>query len=197
MMKKKSKKNVKETKQSEVLEETKVEDTPKTEKEATEDMAALETKQKEIDNLKARIKELEDELEAAKNDYLKAYADTENTKRRLRQDFEMHNKYRLQNFALDILPAIDNLERALANTSKDDPVYQGVQMIYNQLIESLKKEGVEEIKADGETFDPNFHHAISMESVEGVEAGKVVEVLQKGYKIKDRVLRATLVKVSE
>lgn len=157
----------------------------------------IKQEESDVDALNKKIEELEEELAVAKNDYYKAYADAENTKKRLRQDFDMHNKYRLQNFALEILPAIDNLERALENTDKDSAVYKGVEMIYNQLLESLKKEGVEEVEALNQPFDPNFHHGIMTEVVEGVEPGIVVEVLQKGYKIKDRVLRASLVKVSE
>lgn len=151
----------------------------------------------ETEQLQNKINELEEELATAKNDYYKAYADAENTKKRLRQDFDMHNKYRLQSFASDILPAIDNLERALESTDKESPLYQGVEMIYRQLLEALRKEGVEEIKAVGEKFDPQVHDGIMTEAKEGVESGIVLEELQKGYKIKDRVLRATLVKVSE
>ena len=70
-------------------------------------------------------------------------------------------------------------------------------MIYQQLIHALKNEGVEVIDALNKPFDPNFHHAIMQEAVEGVESNMVVEVLQKGYVLKDRILRAALVKVSE
>ena len=165
---------------------------------------AEKIKKKAVITIEAELKKLQkeneilnEELSSAKNDYLKAYADAENTKKRLRQDFEMHNKYRLQNFALELLPALDNLERAMASTPEEDTIYLGVKMIYDQIINSLKTEGVEEILAEGEKFDPNFHHAIAVEAKEGVASGEVIEILQKGYKIKDRVLRATLVKVSE
>lgn len=150
-----------------------------------------------LNKLEQENESLKAELDTLKNDYLKVLADSENTKKRLRLDFEMHNKYRLQSFASELLPALDNLERALANTPEDDPIYLGVKMIYDQIISSLKKEGVEEIPAEGVAFDPNVHHAIAVESKEGIASGEVIEVLQKGYKIKDRVLRATLVKVSE
>lgn len=150
-----------------------------------------------LNKLEQENETLKAELDTLKNDYLKVLADSENTKKRLRLDFEMHNKYRLQSFASELLPALDNLERALANTPEDDPIYLGVKMIYDQIISSLKKEGVEEIPAEGVAFDPNVHHAIAVESKEGIASGEVIEVLQKGYKIKDRVLRATLVKVSE
>lgn len=148
--------------------------------------------------LEEKIKKLEEENAKLKNDYAKAFADTENTRKRLQSEFELSKKYRIQSFALDILPVIDNLERALSQEQNEETesYHKGVQMIYNQLIHALNKEGVQEIPADGE-FDPNYHQALMTEKVEGVEPNQVVQVLQKGYKLKDRILRATMVKVSE
>ena len=149
------------------------------------------SKKNEIEELKTRISELEGENVKLKNEYLKAYADTENTRRRLQQEAEQTRKYRIQSFALDILPVLDNLERALAiePTPETESYRKGVEMIYQQLIHALTKEGKE--------FDPNFHQALMMEAVEGVEPNHVTEVLQKGYMLKDRILRAAMVKVSE
>ncbi len=151
------------------------------------------------EELKTRIAELEGECARLKNEYLKAYADTENTRKRLQNDFEMRQKYRIQSFAQDILPAIDNLERALAQkaTPENEAYYKGVEMIYNQLIYALSKEGVEVIEALNTPFDAAWHQAVMSEEVEGTEAGIVIEVFQKGYKLKDRLLRAAMVKVSE
>jgi len=150
-----------------------------------------------IKDLETDILNLNEKLAVAKNEYFKAYADSENTKKRLQQDFETRKKYMIQDFAIDILPAIDNLERALANADKESSIYVGVEMVLQQIQNALKKEGVEEIAALGLPFDPNFHHAIITEAKDGVEPNMVIEVLQKGYKLKDRILRATLVKVSE
>ncbi|MCH1941138.1 nucleotide exchange factor GrpE [Holdemania massiliensis] len=157
------------------------------------------SKKNEIEELKTRISELEGENVRLKNEYLKAYADTENTRRRLQQEAEQTRKYRIQSFALDILPVLDNLERALAiePTPETESYRKGVEMIYQQLIHALTKEGVSEIEALGKEFDPNFHQALMMEAVEGAEPNQVVEVLQKGYLLKDRILRAAMVKVSE
>jgi len=156
-------------------------------------------KKDNTEELKTRIAELEGECARLKNEYLKAYADTENTRKRLQNDFETRQKYRIQSFALDILPAIDNLERALAQkaTPENESYYKGVEMIYNQLIYALNKEGVEVIEALNTPFDANWHQAVMSEEVEGTEAGIVIEVFQKGYKLKDRLLRAAMVKVSE
>ena len=166
--------------------------------EAVED-EKKETEVSEVEQLKKKIEELEHELEVSKNAYFKAYADTENTKRRLQNEFEKSNKYKLQGFGNDILGVLDNLERALAVPAESEEVKnyaKGFEMIHTQLVDILKKEGIEEIDALDKDFDPNFHHAIMQEAVEGVESGKVIQVLQKGYMLKDRILRPALVKVS-
>ncbi len=151
-----------------------------------------------IHKLEQKIEDLEAEKIALKNDYFKAYADAQNIKKRNQQEHENMKKYRLQSFAVDILPAIDNLERSLlAIEDKESPLAKGIIMTYNQLIDSLKKEGVEEIDALNKHFDGNFHQALMAEKVEGVESNLVIEVLQKGYILKDRLLRPALVKVSE
>ena len=152
----------------------------------------------EQEKLTNKILELESENAKLKNEYAKAYADTENIRKRLNNEAENARKYRIQSFALDILPVIDNLERALNQEKNDNDTFKkGIEMIYQQLIYSLKKEGVEEIEALNLEFDPNFHQALMTESVDGIEPNKVIEILQKGYKIKDRILRAAMVKVSE
>lgn len=155
-------------------------------------------KEKEAEYL-IRIAELEGECARLKNEYMKAYADTENTRKRLQQDFDIRMKYRIQSFAVEILPVIDNLERALAQptTPENESYVKGVEMIYNQLMHALHKEGVEQVNPQDEEFDANFHQALMAEKVEGVESNKVIQVLQKGYKLKDRILRPAMVKVSE
>ena len=146
------------------------------------------------------IVKLKEEVAANKNAYFKAYADTENLKKRLQAESENVRKYRIQSFAMEILPVLDNLERALDVKVDDQNVKnyaKGFEMIYQQLVSILEKEGVKEIDALDKPFDPNYHQALMQEPKEGVESGMVIEVLQKGYMLKDRVLRATLVKVSE
>ena len=166
------------------------------EKEVVETEEVAEEK-KEEPSLEEQISKLQEELAQATNKYYKAYADTENLKKRLQNEAEMTRKYRIQSFALEVLPVIDNLERALAQETSDESFKKGVEMIYQQLVHALKNEGVQEIDALNKPFDANFHHAIMQEAVDGVESNMVVEVLQKGYVLKDRILRAALVKVSE
>ena len=156
-----------------------------------------ETEVKETNTEENAIKA---ELEESKNAYYKAYADCENTKRRLQNEFERSNKYKLQDFGKEVLPIMDNLERALAAQGDSEELKnyaKGFEMIYNQLVEVLKKQGIEEIECLDKEFDANFHHAIMQEPKEGVESGMVIEVFQKGYMLKDRILRPALVKVSE
>ena len=150
-----------------------------------------------LEDSDAKIVELEAKIVELQNQYAKAYADTQNMQKRLQNEFELSKKYRIQSFALDILPVIDNCERALAQPTTDEKYKKGVEMIYNQLIQALKKEGVEEIDCLNKPFDANYHQAIMMEKKEDVESGMVIEVLQKGYMLKDRILRAAMVKVSE
>lgn len=174
----------------EILEEV-VEDTENVSSDQESSEKVVEpTQEDEVTALKAEVEKL-------KNEYIKVFADTENLKKRLQREHEQSTKYRIQSFALNILPTIDNLERALQQKTDDEAYREGVVMIYDQLMASLKAEGVEAIEALNKPFDPNIHQAMMMESVEGVEPNTVVEEYQKGYMLKDRILRASLVKVSE
>ena len=184
------------------IEEEKVEqETPPEEDKKTKKKAKQEAKlQERIKELEALNAELQGQVDNLKNEYAKAYADVENIKKRLNAEFDMRNKYRIQDFALEVLPVIDNCERALAIEAKDeaDENYRkGFEMVKNQLTSALAKEGVEEIVALDQEFDPNWHQAMMTEHIEGVDSGKVIQVLQKGYKLKDRLLRPAMVKVSE
>jgi len=173
--------------EEEVKEETKNAETPVEEPEVID----------ETEVLKKKVGELENQVAILKNEYAKAYADTENMRKRLQKDSESFKKYHIQRFALEILPVLDNCERALSQKTSDEAYQKGVEMIYNQLKAALGKEGVEEIDAKGKPFDANWHQALVSVPEEGVEPGIVIEVLQKGYKLKDRLLRAAMVKVSE
>lgn len=151
----------------------------------------------EVTLLKEQLQKKDEEIAKLKNAYAMAYADTENTRKRLVSEYETKQKYHIQSFAKEVLPVLDNCERALAQATQDEAYRKGVQMIYDQLKNCLEKEGVVEIEAEGKPFDGNWHQALMSESKEGVEPGTVTQVLQKGYKLKDRLLRAAMVKVSE
>ncbi len=172
-------------------------ETPETQTDPAEETAEEETV---IDlNEEDEIEKLNKEIEKLKNDYARAYADTENLKKRLMAEAEQTRKYRIQSFAREILPVIDNLERALQSEMDEanEGFRKGIQMIYDQLIAALKNEGVTEIECLNQPFDPNLEQAILQEKKEDVGSGIVIEVLQKGYLLKDRILRPAMVKVSE
>lgn len=144
--------------------------------------------------------ELRKQLEAEQNKYLRLLADYDNFKRRTQIDKDLANKFRSQSLLSDILPVLDNFERALSlqTTSEESAsVMKGVEMVQKSLIEAVSREGLEEIKAVGEPFDPNFHQAVMQENDESAEPGSVLMELQKGYTLKGRVLRPSMVKVNE
>ena len=146
------------------------------------------------------IASLQEEMARLKNDVARAYADTENMKKRLQKEADTAKKYRFQQAGLELLPILDNMGMALNVQSKSEELknyVKGFEMIYQQLQRVLENEGVKEIEADGKPFDHNTMQALMQEKQEGVEAGIVLEVMQKGYMLKDRILRPALVKVSE
>lgn len=103
----------------------------------------------------------------------------------------------LKKIVNDLLPVLDNFERALDSIEEKDSTYDGILMIKNQLTDALKKEGIVEMKALGEEFDPTYHHAVLTEDSDEYDSGYVIEVLQKGYLINDKTLRPAMVKVSQ
>lgn len=146
-----------------------------------------------------QLDELKAKLDEAENRYLRLYADFENFRRRARLDQEAGEKYRAQSLITNLLPAIDNLERAMAIEPENEQtkaLLEGVKMVYRAVIEALKQEGAEQIEAVGGEFDPNFHQAVMQIEDEQYGSNIVIEELQKGYKLKDRVIRPSMVKVN-
>lgn len=163
-----------------------------------EEVEQVDVEQDETARLNEVITQLTLALDNEKTKFLKAHADLENTKKRLTNDFSQRDKYKIQSFALSILPAIDNMEKVLAeDPDNTNTLKEAIEMIYRQLMNSLESEGITEIDALNAKFDPNIHHAVMVEEVEGQPADIVIEVLQKGYMLKDRVLRASMVKVTQ
>lgn len=184
-------KNKEEVKEQEVKEENKEKVEEKTEE------VVEEKKEPSPDEI---IEGLKAALDKAKNDVARAYADTENMKKRLQKDADTTRKYRFQQPATEILPILDSMELALKVQTEDEAILnyvKGFEMIHKQLKGVLEKEGVQEIDAENKPFDHNTMQALMQEKKEGVESGVVLEVLQKGYMLKDRILRPALVKVSE
>lgn len=154
----------------------------------------------EVDEKDERIRELETKLQEQENKLLRILADFENAKRRATLDKEALNKYKAQSLLTNLLPVLDNFERALAvevKAEETQSLLTGMEMIYRNLMDSLKGEGLIEIEAQDQEFDPNFHQAVMTDSDPDKASGIVLQELQKGYMLKDRVLRPTMVKVNE
>lgn len=170
------------------------------EQEVQEEVVEEVTEEKKEPTPEEIIEDLQNQINQAKNDFARAYADTENMKKRLQKEADTAKKYRFQQAGLELLPVLDNMKMALDAPSQGADIenyVKGFEMIYDQLLRILDSEGVKEIEAEGKAFDPTTMQALMQESVEGVESGVVLEVLQKGYMLKDRILRPALVKVSE
>lgn len=168
------------------------------EKKVVKDDTVEEVVEKEdIDKelLNNKIKDLESAL-------LRNQAELQNYKRRHDEEFMKFKKYANEDLIKEILPVIDNFERAINMDDSDlsDDVSKflsGFKLIYTNMLNILEKLEVKEIEAEGLEFDPNLHHAVLTEHDENKPAGVILEVLQKGYMYKDKVIRPTMVKVNE
>ena len=150
--------------------------------------------------LQEKIEKLEEEVKASEDKYLRLYAEFENFKRRKNQEIETNNIYKSQKVITEILPSLDNLERALQVDSDNEEVKalrKGVEMVYEGLLNVLKTEGVEEVETENVQFDPNIHHAVMQGEESDKESGVILDTFQKGYKLKDRVIRPAMVKVNQ
>ena len=150
---------------------------------------------KEIDELNKKISSLQEAL-------LRNQAELQNYKRRRDEESEKQLKYKNEDLIVEILSVVDNFERAIRMDDNDlsDEVSKfldGFKLIYGNMINILEKFDVKEISSDGVSFDPEFHHAVLTDHDESKPSGVVLEVLQKGYMYKDRVVRPAMVKVNE
>ncbi|CAM3051509.1 nucleotide exchange factor GrpE [Lactiplantibacillus plajomi] len=153
------------------------------------------------DDQATQLQSLKDQLDQKDDQLLRAQAEIVNMQNRNKKEQAALLKYDGQALAKDVLPVLDNLERALATDADDQAAQQlkkGVEMVYGHLQDALKKHGVTEVPADGEKFDPNVHQAVqTVPADKDHPADTVVQVLQKGYLLKDRTLRAAMVVVAQ
>ena len=169
-----------------------VEEVTTEQQEATEEVVVDEKEQK--------IAELTAKLAEEENRYLRLRADYDHTLRRQKLDREAAEKFRAQSLLTDLLPVLDNLERALqvqVSSEETASLYKGVEMVYRQFLDATNREGLEVIATEGQVFDPNVHQAVMQEQDTEKDSGVVLRELQKGYKLKDRVLRPAMVSVNE
>ena len=161
--------------------------------EAASEAAAM---QEEIEALKGQVEKLTGDLQEKKDRLLRLQADFDNFRRRSAKEREEISAVVTQNFCKDMLPLLDNFERAMAAETKDVEAFQkGVEMIFTQFQEVLKKNGLEQIEAVGQKFDPNFHQAVMRVEDHEREDDTVAQELQKGYMVKGRVIRPSMVQV--
>ena len=171
--------------------------------ETNEEAANKDASNEEDENVDPKDQEIE-RLQQLANDneekYLRLYAEFENYKRRIQNENKINKTYQAQGVLTDILPTIDNIERALQIEGDDDSfksLQKGVQMVHESLLRALKDNGLEEIESEGQVFDPNVHQAVVQDDNPEYESGVITQELQKGYKLKDRVLRPSMVKVNQ
>lgn len=159
--------------------------------EEIDDSADAPKKERPEQEAQKRYEELEDR-------YMRLQADYSNFRRRSGEEKSRMHALGLEKLALDILPVLDNFERALSTSEvQDQKFYEGMEMIADQFRKELAKNGIVEIDALNRAFDPNLHHAVMIEEKEGVDPDIVIDVLQKGYQIDERVIRPAMVKVSK
>ncbi len=154
------------------------------ENQESQDEAAVQ-----LEKLTADLKEKEDRV-------LRLQADFENFRRRTSKEKEELSAVVTQGILKDMLPLLDNFERAMAAEAKDGEAFQkGVEMIFTQFTEILKKNGLEHIEVEGQKFDPNFHQAVMRVQNADMEDDDIAQELQKGYMVKGRVIRPSMVQV--
>jgi molecular chaperone GrpE len=148
----------------------------------------------------AELEETRQKLLESEEKVLRLAAEFENTKRRLERERETSLKYAEENILKELLPGIDNIERAMEQGQDSNSVenlLEGIELTRNGLLATLEKFGVKSIESVGEPFDPNLHEAVAMEETEEMEPNRVLKEFQKGYQYKDRLLRAAKVIVSK
>jgi molecular chaperone GrpE len=144
-----------------------------------------------------QLKEAEAKIVEYKDGWARSQAEFQNYKKRLERDNELMYASMKGDIIKKVLPALDDLERALQNRPAEDAWASGIELIARKLQNLLEGEGVKRIEAKGAAFDPNFHEAISHEPSDEVESGRVIEVVQNGYMLGERVIRPALVRVAQ
>ena len=175
-------------------------ETPETELEQdieANEEAALPEEEEPVD-----LEFLKAENQRLKEDFLRAYADAENTKKRCAQEIEKNNKYAISSFAKDLLTVADNLHRAIDAIGKDnsencEALRKGVELTENELTKVFNKFGIKKMEIMDTVFDPNFHQVIQEVEDKEKPNGTIIAELQTGYMLNDRILREAMVVVTK
>jgi len=152
-------------------------------------------------SLEDLVAQLQEDVIASKDLALRAQAEAQNVKRRAEQDVERARKFALEQFTRELLPVVDNLERALEAASGDDevvkPIAEGVELTLKSFLDAMGRFNIEPVDPQGEPFDPNLHQAMSVVENDEVEPNSVIAVVQKGYTLNGRLVRPAMVLVSK
>ncbi len=170
------------------------------EKEDNKEMENKEEKEATVASLEKRLEETEKELAECKDKMLRLAAELENFKKRVEREKLEHMKFALEEFAKELLPFLDNLERAIAvakETKDMEKMIEGIELTLSGYFKTLERFGLKTFVAEGQRFDPNYHEALSVEESTDVEENTVLKELLRGYTLHDRVIRPALVVVSK
>jgi len=177
--------------------ETKEEESVESNEDVLDDANSSETEEE------SELKKCKDELKAWEDKYLRMHAEFENIKKRMEREKEKSVAYAQEQFARDLLPVIDSLELALSSIPSSEEgdehlakLREGVQLTLDQFVKTFEKHQIKVIEIDG-GFDPNFHDAVMQVDSDEHESGQIVQVLQKGYMYKERLLRPAMVSVAK
>jgi molecular chaperone GrpE len=166
---------------------------------ASRALAEVDEPGSELEQLQQKVSEQDETIRGQREQILRLQADFENYRRRQQNSLEDVKFLARESIVSNVLPLIDNLERALAavqTTANVQALSEGIRLIHKQMVDILGKEGLSVIESDGQPFDPSLHEAVMTEERDDVPDQQIVETLQKGYRLGPRVLRASLVKVA-
>ena len=168
---------------------------------ATPETEAAEKAEVSLEGLQAQLATLAAAYESAKEQSLRSQAEAQNARRRAEQDIEKAHKFGQDKIVNDLLPVVDNLERALATIDVSNEAFkaiaEGIQLTYKSFIDALARHQVIVVNPHGEPFDPNLHQAVSAVPNPEVEPNTVINVFQKGYTLHGRLVRPAMVVVSK
>jgi molecular chaperone GrpE len=161
----------------------------------------LEAEASKVAQLEAALLSSEAKVKEQQDSVIRAKAEIENMRRRTEQEIDKARKYALNKFSEELLPVIDNLERAIqaadAESEAVKPILEGVELTHKTFVDVVAKFGLKEINPEGEAFNPEYHQAMSIQESEDHEANTVIFVMQKGYELNGRVIRPAMVMVAK
>ncbi|CAG9000685.1 MAG: Protein GrpE [Candidatus Celerinatantimonas neptuna] len=162
---------------------------------------ALTQANAKIEQLQAQLDKANEQIESQKDGVIRAKAEVDNIRRRSAQDIDKAHKFALEKFAGELLPVIDNLERALGAADGENeilkPMVEGVELTLRSFLSTVEKFGIVEVNPQGDSFDPAKHQAMGMQESEEVDPNTVIAVMQKGYELNGRLIRPAMVMISK